>query len=168
MEQFVVSGDARLTGVVEVAGAKNSVLKLMAASLLAEGRTVLTNCPDIDDLRLMADVLTGLGCTVIIDGDRVIDVPAEVSSVADFPAVSRLRASVAVLGPLMGRLRQATVALPGGDAIGSRPLDMHQNGLRALGATMEIQHGHVVGQRAGCTARLSNSSSRASARPRTC
>jgi UDP-N-acetylglucosamine 1-carboxyvinyltransferase len=83
---------------------------------------------------------------VVIDGERVsIDVPAEVSSVADFPAVSRLRASVAVLGPLMGRLRQATVALPGGDAIGSRPLDMHQNGLRALGATMEIQHGHVVG-----------------------
>ena len=146
MEQFVVSGGARLTGVVEVAGAKNSVLKLMAASLLAEGRTVLTNCPDIDDLTLMADVLTGLGCAVAIDGDRVsIDVPAELSSVADFPAVSRLRASVAVLGPLMGRLRRATVALPGGDAIGSRPLDMHQNGLRALGATMEIQHGHVVG-----------------------
>jgi len=146
VEQFVVSGGARLTGVVEVAGAKNSVLKLMAASLLAEGRTVLTNCPDIDDLTLMADVLTGLGCAVAIDGDRVsIDVPAELSSVADFPAVSRLRASVAVLGPLMGRLRRATVALPGGDAIGSRPLDMHQNGLRALGATMEIQHGHVVG-----------------------
>ncbi len=64
---------------------------------------------------------------------------------ADFPAVSRLRASVAVLGPLMGRLRQARVALPGGDAIGSRPLDMHQNGLRLLGATMTIEHGHVVG-----------------------
>ncbi|MEO5835039.1 MAG: UDP-N-acetylglucosamine 1-carboxyvinyltransferase [Nakamurella sp.] len=146
MDQFVVSGGARLSGVVHVAGAKNSVLKLMAASLLAEGTTTLTNCPDIEDLPLMADVLRGLGCTVIIEADVVtIDTPAELSHVADFPAVSRLRASVAVLGPLMGRLRQARVALPGGDAIGSRPLDMHQNGLRRLGATMTIEHGHVVG-----------------------
>ncbi len=147
MEQFVVCGGARLAGVVQVAGAKNSVLKLMAAALLAEGTTVLTNCPAIEDLPLMADVLRGLGCTVLIDADRVtINTPAEVSHVADFPAVSRLRASVAVLGPLMGRLRRARVALPGGDAIGSRPLDMHQNGLRALGATMTIEHGHVVGE----------------------
>ena len=146
VEQFVVSGGARLTGVVDVAGAKNSVLKLMAAALLAEGRTVLTNCPDIEDLPLMADVLRGLGCVVGIEGDRVtIDTPAEPSHVADFPAVSRLRASVAVLGPLMGRTRKARVALPGGDAIGSRPLDMHQNGLRALGAEIDIEHGHVVG-----------------------
>ena len=149
MEQFVVSGGARLAGVVDVAGAKNSVLKLMAASLLAEGTTVLSNCPAIEDLPLMADVLRGLGCSVVIEGDRVtIDTPAEPSHIADFPAVSRLRASVAVLGPLMGRLRRARVALPGGDAIGSRPLDMHQNGLRALGATMTIRHGHVVGEAA--------------------
>ncbi len=142
-----MSGGARLSGVVHVAGAKNSVLKLMAASLLAEGTTVLSNCPDIEDLPLMADVLRGLGCTVTIGGDLVtIVTPAELSSVADFPAVSRLRASVAVLGPLMGRLRRARVALPGGDAIGSRPLNMHQNGLRALGATMTIEHGHVVGE----------------------
>jgi UDP-N-acetylglucosamine 1-carboxyvinyltransferase len=146
VDQFVVSGGARLSGVVRVAGAKNSVLKLMAAALLAEGTTVLTNCPDIEDLPLMADVLRGLGCTVTIENDVVtIDTPAQLSSVADFPAVSRLRASVAVLGPLMGRLRQARVALPGGDAIGSRPLDMHSNGLRLLGATMTIEHGHVVG-----------------------
>jgi len=147
VEQFLVTGGARLSGDVYVAGAKNSVLKLMAASLLAEGTTVLTNCPAIQDLPLMAAVLRGLGSTVTIDGDRVtIDTPAEPSHIADFPAVSKLRASVAVLGPLMGRLRRARVALPGGDAIGSRPLDMHQNGLRALGARMEIEHGQVVGE----------------------
>lgn len=146
MEQFIVTGGARLAGVVAVAGAKNSVLKLMAAALLAEGTTVLTNCPDIQDLPLMADVLRGLGCDVQIRADTVsITTPAEPEYIADFPAVAKLRASVAVLGPLMGRLRRARVALPGGDAIGSRPLDMHQNGLRALGATMEIEHGHVVG-----------------------
>lgn len=129
-----------------MAGAKNSVLKLMAAALLAQGTTVISNCPAILDVPLMADVLTGLGCRVELTGDEVaITTPAELSHEADFPAVSRLRASVCVLGPLMGRCHRARVALPGGDAIGSRPLDMHQNGLRALGATMSIEHGMVVG-----------------------
>ncbi|MTD13656.1 UDP-N-acetylglucosamine 1-carboxyvinyltransferase [Nakamurella sp. YIM 132087] len=146
-DSFLVTGGARLEGTVGVAGAKNSVLKLMAAALLAEGTTVVRNAPDILDVPLMGDVLTGLGCSVTITGDEVrIDVPAELSYQADFPAVGRLRASVCVLGPLMGRCRQARVALPGGDAIGSRPLDMHQSGLRALGARMGIEHGMVVGE----------------------
>lgn len=145
-ESFLVTGGARLSGSVDVSGAKNSVLKLMAAALLAEGTTVVTNAPDILDVPLMADVLRGLGCTVELTGDEVaITVPAELSHEADFPAVGRLRASVCVLGPLMGRCKKAKVALPGGDAIGSRPLDMHQNGLRALGATTGIEHGMVVG-----------------------
>ncbi len=147
MERFLVTGGARLAGTVEVAGAKNSVLKLMAASLLAEGTTTISNCPEILDVPLMADVLRGLGAVVAIDGDMVtITTPAELSYHADFPAVGRLRASVCVLGPLMGRCRRADVALPGGDAIGSRPLDMHQSGLRAMGATMNIEHGKVVGR----------------------
>ena len=102
----------------------------------------------------MADVLRGLGAEVTIDGRHgVITTPAELSFHADFPAVGRLRASVCVLGPLMGRCRRAQVALPGGDAIGSRPLDMHQSGLRAMGATMNIEHGKVVGsRRPSCTA----------------
>ncbi|WP_029135241.1 UDP-N-acetylglucosamine 1-carboxyvinyltransferase [Nakamurella lactea] len=146
-ECFRVTGGARLDGEVTVEGAKNSVLKLMAATLLAEGTSVITNCPDILDVPLMADVLTGLGCTVeIADGRVSVTTPAELSSAADFPAVSRFRASVCVLGPLMGRCHRATVALPGGDAIGSRPLDMHQAGLQALGARMRIEHGAVVGE----------------------
>jgi UDP-N-acetylglucosamine 1-carboxyvinyltransferase len=141
----LVSGGARLEGEVVVGGAKNSVLKLMAAALLAEGTTTLTNSPDIADVPLMADVLRGLGAAVTIDGDTVaIESPAEPKYHADFDAVKQFRASVCVLGPLMARCRRAVVALPGGDAIGSRPLDMHQAGLRALGAHSSIEHGCVV------------------------
>ncbi|MEU2043213.1 UDP-N-acetylglucosamine 1-carboxyvinyltransferase [Nocardia niwae] len=145
MERFLVTGGNRLVGEVTVGGAKNSVLKLMAAALLAEGTTTITNCPDILDVPLMGDVLRGLGCDVTIDGGAVtITTPAEPKYHADFPAVTQFRASVCVLGPLMARCKRAVVALPGGDAIGSRPLDMHQAGLRLLGATSEIEHGCVV------------------------
>ncbi|PVZ14717.1 UDP-N-acetylglucosamine 1-carboxyvinyltransferase [Actinomycetospora cinnamomea] len=144
-EHFVVRGSGPLAGAVDVVGAKNSVLKLMAAALLAEGRTVITNCPEILDVPLMADVLRSLGCAVTVEGDTVtIDVPAELTPEADYRSVSRLRASVCVLGPLVARCRRAVVPLPGGDAIGSRPLDMHQAGLRLLGASSEISHGCVV------------------------
>jgi UDP-N-acetylglucosamine 1-carboxyvinyltransferase len=147
VEHFAVHGGARLVGSVDVVGAKNSVLKLMAAALLAEGTTTITNCPEILDVPLMADVLRSLGCTVTVDHDRVtIDVPAEPGAQADYRSVSKLRASVCVLGPLVARCRRAVVPLPGGDAIGSRPLDMHQAGLRKLGATTEIEHGRVVAE----------------------
>ncbi|MGH3777639.1 MAG: UDP-N-acetylglucosamine 1-carboxyvinyltransferase [Pseudonocardiaceae bacterium] len=149
-EHFRVCGGARLTGEVQVVGAKNSVLKLMAAALLAEGTTTLTNCPEILDVPLMADVLRGLGCDVDVTGSEVrITTPAEPKHEADYGSVSKLRASVCVLGPLVGRCRRARVALPGGDAIGSRPLDMHQNGLRKLGARSEIEHGCVVAEAEG-------------------
>lgn len=146
---FKVSGGARLQGAVKVDGAKNSVLKLMAAALLAEGSTTLTNCPEILDVPLMQKVLEGLGCSVVIDGTTVtIDTPAVPSSDADFDAVRQFRASVCVLGPLTARCGKARVALPGGDAIGSRPLDMHQSGLEKLGATTHIEHGAVVAEAA--------------------
>lgn len=128
-----------------VGGAKNSVLKLMAATLLAEGTSTITNCPDILDVPLMAEVLRGLGATVELDGDVArITAPDEPKYDADFAAVRQFRASVCVLGPLVGRCKRARVALPGGDAIGSRPLDMHQAGLRQLGAHCNIEHGCVV------------------------
>jgi UDP-N-acetylglucosamine 1-carboxyvinyltransferase len=146
-DRFLVTGGARLTGEVEVVGAKNSVLKLMAAALLAEGTTTITNCPQILDVPLMAEVLRGLGATVVCSGDTVvIDTPAEPKFHADFDAVKQFRASVCVLGPLIARCHRAVVALPGGDAIGSRPLDMHQNGLRLLGAHSVIEHGCVVAE----------------------
>src|SRR5699024_1421259 len=149
-DSFVVNGGARLQGAVKVSGAKNSVLKLMSAAMLAEGRTVLKNCPQISDVPYMADVLRGLGCDVELDGGTVIiDVPAEINHDADFDAVRQFRASVAVLGPLTARCHRARVALPGGDAIVSRPLDMHQTGLETLGATTRIEHGCVVAETDG-------------------
>jgi UDP-N-acetylglucosamine 1-carboxyvinyltransferase len=145
MERFVVAGGARLAGEVTVTGAKNSVLKLMAASLLAEGRTHLTAVPDIMDVSIMSEVLRRLGCTVTRGpGTVTIDVPAQLGHEADYDLVRRMRASIAVLGPLVARCGEAKVALPGGDAIGSRGLDFHMAGLIKLGASVESEHGYLI------------------------
>jgi UDP-N-acetylglucosamine 1-carboxyvinyltransferase len=145
MERFVVVGGARLVGEVAVTGAKNSVLKLMAASLLAEGRTHLTAVPDILDVTIMSEVLRRLGCTVSRGaGSVTIDVPAQLGHEADYDLVRRMRASIAVLGPLVARCGEAKVALPGGDAIGSRGLDFHIAGLVKLGAHIESAHGYLM------------------------
>lgn len=146
-DRFLVTGGARLQGEVKVSGAKNSVLKLMAAALLAEGVTTIHNCPKIDDVKYMRKVLEGLGCETYAQGESVyINTPAELKSDADFDAVRKFRASVCVLGPLTARCGRAVVALPGGDAIGSRPLDMHQTGLERMGATTRIHHGCVIAE----------------------
>ena len=140
-----MAGGASLRGEVAVTGAKNSVLKLMAAALLAEGTTRLTNVPHILDVPVMAELLQRLGCEVVQrDGAVDIAVPALPGHEADYDLVRRIRGSIAVLGPLVARVGEAKVALPGGDAIGSRPLDMHIAGLEKLGATVEIEHGYVV------------------------
>jgi UDP-N-acetylglucosamine 1-carboxyvinyltransferase len=140
-----VVGGARLAGDVTVVGAKNSALKLMAAALLATGRTVLSNVPRITDIAIMAEVLRRLGCEVVLDADRVeIDVPEKLGTEADYDLVRRLRASICVLGPLLGRCGHVRVAHPGGDAIGSRGLDMHVDGLRRMGADISGEHGFVI------------------------
>jgi UDP-N-acetylglucosamine 1-carboxyvinyltransferase len=132
---------------VTVTGAKNSVLKLMAASLLAAGKTTITNVPEIADVDIMSDLLTRLGCTVVHVGDRVtIDVPAIPGHRADYDLVRKMRASINVLGPLVARIGRAEVALPGGDAIGSRGLDFHIKGLTSLGANAHIEHGYVIAE----------------------
>jgi UDP-N-acetylglucosamine 1-carboxyvinyltransferase len=147
-----------LTGTVAVSGAKNSALKLMAASLLAVGRTTITNVPDILDVHVMARLLEELGCTVTIEQDGSVspaaltvgvDTPHELTPEAPYELVRRLRASISVLGPLIARCGRARVALPGGDNIGSRGLDMHIAGLHELGATVRIEHGFVVAEVAG-------------------
>lgn len=157
MEGFRVSSDGPLSrplrGTATVGGAKNSALKLMAAALLAPGRTVLTNVPDILDVAVMARLLERLGCSVDVEHDAqgrvTIDVPEDLSFEAPYDLVRRLRASISVLGPLLARCHRARVALPGGDNIGSRGLDMHMTGLRELGATVDIEHGYVVAEAPG-------------------
>jgi UDP-N-acetylglucosamine 1-carboxyvinyltransferase len=145
VERFVVTGGARLAGDVPVTGAKNSALKLMAAALLAEGPSTVTAVPDILDVSIMSEVLRRLGCAVErTDGAVTVDVPERPGHEADYDLVRRMRASIAVLGPLVARCGEAKVALPGGDAIGSRGLDMHVAGLVKLGATVESEHGYLI------------------------
>jgi UDP-N-acetylglucosamine 1-carboxyvinyltransferase len=140
-----VLGGARLAGEVHVVGAKNSALKLMAVALLAPGRSVVTNIPRITDIAIMGEVLRRLGCTVEYSGDEVaIDVPEETGTEADYDLVRRLRASICVLGPLLARRGFVRVAHPGGDAIGSRGLDMHIDGLARMGAEITGEHGYVI------------------------
>jgi UDP-N-acetylglucosamine 1-carboxyvinyltransferase len=151
VECFEVTGGAALTGRVRVTGAKNSALKLMAAALLAPGRSTIDEVPDILDVEIMSEVLRRLGCDVTYDradtggGGRVsIDVPDKPSTETDYDLVRKMRASINVLGPLVARCGSARVALPGGDAIGSRGLDMHISGLERLGATIVSEHGFLV------------------------
>jgi UDP-N-acetylglucosamine 1-carboxyvinyltransferase len=146
-DRFRIQGGARLVGEVHVGGAKNSVLKLMAASLLAVGKTTITNVPQIADVEIMSDLLRRLGCSVNHDGSTLtIDVPRALQHRADYDLVRKMRASINVLGPLVARMGHAEVALPGGDAIGSRGLDFHIKGLESLGATAHVEHGYVIAE----------------------
>ncbi|MFM8514664.1 MAG: UDP-N-acetylglucosamine 1-carboxyvinyltransferase [Actinomycetota bacterium] len=144
---FRIEGGERLVGAVNIPGAKNSVLKLMAAALLAPGTSTVTNVPDIDDVGIMSELLRRLGCTVTHDrtgAALVIDVPERPDHRADYDLVRRMRASICVLGPLLARCGAADVALPGGDNIGSRGLDLHIAGLRRLGAQVSNEHGYLI------------------------
>jgi len=146
-DRFRIVGGCRLQGEVKVTGAKNSVLKLMAASLLAEGKTTIRNVPDIADVDIMSDLLTRLGCTVErTDTSISITVPKEPAYRAEYELVRKMRASINVLGPLVARIGKAEVALPGGDAIGSRGLDFHIKGLEDLGAKAHVEHGYVIAE----------------------
>src|SRR5947207_3585870 len=140
-----VEGGARLAGEVTVTGAKISALKLMAAALLAPGETVVSNVPRITDILIMSEVLRRLGCGVtFVDGVVHVDTPDKPGSEADYDLVRRLRASICVLGPLLTRCGYVRVAHPGGDAIGSRGLDMHVAGLARMGADITGEHGYVI------------------------
>lgn len=149
MSVIEVVGGQPLHGEVAVVGAKNSVLKLMAASLLAVGETTLLNVPDIVDVVIMAELLRRLGCTVEhnpAEHSLRIVVPQNIEHRADYDLVRQMRASICVLGPLLARTGQADVAMPGGDAIGSRGLDFHIAGLQQLGAEVKSEHGYLVAQ----------------------
>src|SRR3954464_5213063 len=147
VETFEGSPGSRLAGEVTVTGAKNSVLKVMAAALLAEGTTTLSAVPDIVDVPIMCEVLRGLRAGVTGHApDIAINGPAELAHEADYDHVRRIRGSVCVLGPLLARTGKARVALPGGDAIGSRALDLHMMGLERLGATFANAHGYLIAE----------------------
>jgi UDP-N-acetylglucosamine 1-carboxyvinyltransferase len=146
VKTYVIDGPCRLEGEVPISGAKNSALKLMVASLMVRGEVVLERVPHIVDVRLMAQVLEWLGACVKLDKDRLsIDASGSISGEASYELVSKMRASIQVLGPLLARLGRARVAMPGGDMIGSRPIDLHLNGLERMGVKFMSQHGYVEG-----------------------
>jgi len=148
VDKIVVEGGVPLKGRVAVSGAKNAALPVMAAALLAEGDHVIRNVPDLADVRTMGRLLTHMGCEVGrgVAGDpraAAVRVPGSVRPEAPYDHVRTMRASVVVLGPLLARCGQARVSLPGGCAIGARPIDQHLKGLAALGAEIRLEHGYV-------------------------
>ena len=142
-----IVGPSRLSGSVTVTGAKNSALKLMAASLLAPGKNTLYNMPQIKDVEIMSELLSRMGCSISFDRlthTMTIDVPEEPGHRAEYELVRKMRASINVLGPILTRVGIAEISLPGGDAIGSRGLDFHIAGLEALGASVKFEHGYII------------------------
>ena len=136
-----------LSGTVRVSGAKNSVLKIMAASLLASGQYVLNNVPHIADVRWMANLLETMGASISHQKDVMrIEIPEEMTPIAPYELVERMRASIVVLGPLLARFGKAKVSVPGGDDFGHRPIDMHLKGLEELGASFTSSHGYIEGE----------------------
>ena len=145
MDMFVVRGGRPLRGRVSVSGAKNAALPIMAAALVSNGTSVLRGVPDLVDVTTLSSVLRSLGMTVERqdDGGLALSTSDEQRCLADYELVRRMRASVCVLGPLLGRRGRACVSLPGGCNIGHRPIDLHLKGLRALGAQITIDRGYV-------------------------
>jgi len=144
MDKIVIKGGERLIGEVSVSGSKNAALPLFAASLLAEGVTCLNNVPDLKDVQTIGKVLGNLGVSVSKEGETYrIDATTVTHHEAPYDLVKTMRASILVLGPLLARIRKATVSLPGGCAIGARPINLHLMGLEALGAKIDLQHGYV-------------------------
>jgi UDP-N-acetylglucosamine 1-carboxyvinyltransferase len=148
VDRFLVRSNGPLSGEISIGGSKNSVLKLMAASLLAEGPSRLGAVPEITDVAVMAEVLESIGARVTREPDRslVIDTPEEITPVAPYELVEKMRASVVVLGPLLGRHGRARVSLPGGDDFGPRPIDIHLKALEELGVEFSTEHGDVEGR----------------------
>lgn len=145
MDRIVVNGGRRLEGRIRVSGSKNSTLPLMAAALLGESPSVIHGVPDLRDIQTMADVIRSLGAEVRFrEGTLRIDPAGFSNTEAPYDMVRKMRASVYVMGPMLARLHEARVSMPGGCAIGPRPIDLHLKGFEGLGANLGIEHGNVV------------------------
>jgi UDP-N-acetylglucosamine enolpyruvyl transferase len=148
MDKIVIQGGERLIGEVEASGSKNAILPLFAASLLTEGENLFHNVPNLMDVRTIIRVLNNLGVKAGKEGKTYrIDATDISNHEAPYDLVKTMRASILVLGPLVARMGKARVSLPGGCAIGARPVNLHLMGLEALGATIGIRHGYPHGDR---------------------
>jgi UDP-N-acetylglucosamine 1-carboxyvinyltransferase len=160
MDSFLIHGGARLKGKIEISGSKNSSLPILAACLMSEGRSVLRGVPRLSDIDSMIKLLIDLGCHVVrhqpqgqssiigpsLDGPLDVEVRDEKPFAADYEIVKTMRASICVLGPLLAKRGRAVVSIPGGCAIGDRPVDLHVRGLQKLGATFRTDNGNIIGE----------------------
>jgi UDP-N-acetylglucosamine 1-carboxyvinyltransferase len=148
MDSLLIKGGTPLEGEVTISGAKNSVLPLMAATLLTREPCVIHRVPDLSDVKFMAQILASLGAQVKVDGSTVMIQASKISGYGDYDLIRKMRGSICILGPLLARLHKAKVSLPGGCVIGARPIDLHLKAMQALGTKIEIAGGYV-----NCTAR---------------
>jgi len=145
MDRMLIQSGFQLNGTVQTSGAKNAALPILFATLLAEGEHVFTNVPMLKDIESTADLLTSLGCSTKRDGHTFsVTVPKLKSHEANYDLVRKMRASILCLGPILAKYGEAVVSLPGGCAIGTRPIDLHLEAMKSLGATIELKEGYVL------------------------
>src|SRR5262249_43161649 len=138
MESLLIKGGVPLCGEVAISGAKNAVLPIMAATLLTREPCVIRRVPSLSDVKFMGQILTWLGAKVAFEGDTVRVQARKIRGAGDYDLVRKMRGSICIMGPLLGRLRKAKVSLPGGCVIGARPINLHLKGFAALGAKIRI------------------------------
>ncbi|MEW8586696.1 MAG: UDP-N-acetylglucosamine 1-carboxyvinyltransferase, partial [Candidatus Thiodiazotropha sp.] len=145
MDKLIIRGGAPLSGEVRIAGAKNAALPILAATLLSDGPMRVGNVPHLHDITTTMELLGGMGASLMVDEKMGIEVDSNTINKfsAPYELVKTMRASILVLGPLLARFGQADVSLPGGCAIGSRPVNLHIDGLRAMGANIDVENGYI-------------------------
>jgi UDP-N-acetylglucosamine 1-carboxyvinyltransferase len=154
MESFLIKGGVPLHGEVEISGSKNAALPIMAAALLTSEPCVIRRVPDLSDTRFMVQILESLGATAKLANGTLTIRAQKIRGFADYELVRKMRGSICIAGPLLGRLRKARISLPGGCIIGARPINLHLKGFEALGATIKIEGGYVdatAGKLSGAT-----------------
>jgi hypothetical protein len=145
MDIFEIDGPVQLSGEIDVAGSKNACLPILAAALLAPGTSLIPNAPDLSDIRSMEVLLESLGAVVHRDQAGLhIDATTIDNPVGEYEIVRKMRASICILGPLLARCGKVTISMPGGCAIGDRPIDIHLRGVKALGAKIHLENGNIV------------------------
>ncbi|MEG2005563.1 MAG: UDP-N-acetylglucosamine 1-carboxyvinyltransferase, partial [Bilophila sp.] len=146
MDKLIIEGGVPLTGMVRISGSKNAGLPILMGSILLDEPVVFTNVPDLRDIRTTIKLLNILGCPTVFDAGEVKVAPGALKPEAPYDLVKTMRASVLVLGPLLARLGEARVAMPGGCAIGARPVDLHLSALEKMGARFELEDGYILGR----------------------
>src|SRR3954464_13010758 len=143
MDSLSIKGGVPLHGEVTISGAKNAVLPIMAATLLTAEPCIIRRVPNLSDVKFMVQILKSLGAEATLDGDTLRVRAAKIKGVGDYDLIRKMRGSICIMGPLLGRLKKATVSLPGGCVIGARPINLHLKGFESPGAKVTIEGGYV-------------------------